>query len=57
MYGKVKDPEKYGSWTRAIKKFWKWLKCKFRLCKGQESCFCKRDRHWSCCGAGKKTKK
>ncbi len=34
MYGKVKDPEKYGAWTRAIKA---WLKKVFN-----------KARHWAC---------
>ena len=34
MYGKIKDPEKYGSWTRAIKS---WFKKTY-----------KKIRHWGC---------
>ena len=34
MYGKLKDPEKYGAWTRAIKA---WLKKIFN-----------KARHWVC---------
>ena len=45
MYGRLKDPEKYGSWTRAIKKWWKkfkhWL-CKVGLCNFDK---CKCDCH------------
>ena len=37
MYGRLKDPEKHGAWTRAIKA---WLKKAFD-----------KARHW-CCGVG-----
>jgi len=47
MYGRLKDPEKYGAWTRAIKA---WLKktyekarhwfCKVGLC-NLDKCKCK----------------
>jgi|LULM01.1.fsa_nt_gb hypothetical protein len=48
MYGRVKDPEKYGAWTRAIKswlkKTWKKIKhwtCKVGLCNIETcKCFC-----------------
>jgi hypothetical protein len=58
MYGKINNPEEYGKWTRAIKKWWRHLKCRLNLCKGEGkcSCFC-HEPHWSCCGAGKKPKK
>ena len=42
MYGRVKDAEKYGSWTRAIKAWWKkfkhWL-CKVGIC-NLDKCKC-----------------
>jgi len=45
MYGRVKNPKEYGSWTRAIKGWWKkfkhWL-CKVGLCNFDK---CKCDCH------------
>ena len=47
MYGRIKDPEKYGAWTRAIKAWLKkvWNKarhwcCKVGLC-NLNKCGCK----------------
>ena len=47
MYGRLKDPEKYGAWTRAIKAWLKktWNKirhwcCKVGLC-NMDKCCCK----------------
>lgn len=42
MYGRLKDPEKYGAWTRAIKGWLKKAKhwcCKVGLCR-MDTCKC-----------------
>ena len=54
MYGKLKDPEKYGAWTRAIKSWLKkakewlvtnakafWNASPFNICCKRRNCKCK----------------
>ena len=56
MYGRLKDPEKYGAWTRAIKAWLKkvkewivinsrafWSASVFNACCGKRNCKCKKD--------------
>ena len=58
MYKKLKDPEKYGSWTRRIKRLWRHLMCRLKLCEGAGKCGCVcHTGHWFCCGEGNSKKK
>tara|TARA_Y100001938_G_scaffold9468_1_gene11705 strand:- start:129 stop:305 length:177 start_codon:yes stop_codon:yes gene_type:complete len=50
MYGRIKNPEEYGKWTRAIKRFWRKLWCCTFLMCNPEKCKCECHEHKCGCG-------